>query len=234
MPSASAEPERPALVGATAYERIKADILAFEFRPAERLVEADLCARYEVSRTPVREALRRLEDEKLVARGERGGRFVRNLDVSAYLDVYGVRRAIELLAIDLVCARLEDADLEPILSGWRDGYPSRKVPLDGSYIVADERFHMAIAEQSGNGYLVESLTRINDRLRVIRSFDFSERRRVVESEADHLAIGEKIAAGDPAAAKRLMSEHIVHSTEELSGITLRILDRAYGAGARST
>jgi DNA-binding GntR family transcriptional regulator len=225
---------KPALVGATAYERIKADILGFEFRPTERLVEADLCERYQVSRTPVREALRRLEDEKLVVRRERGGRFVRNLDVVAYLDVYGVRRALELLAIDLVCERREEVDLTPILSGWRKGYPSRKVPLDGSYIVADERFHLAIAEASGNGYLVESLARVNDQLRVIRSFDFSERRRVIESEADHLAIGEKIAAGDAAAAKKLMSEHIVHSTEELSGITLRILDRAYGTGATST
>lgn len=229
-----AEPERSALAGATAYERIKADILGFTFRPTERLVEADLCRRYEMSRTPVREALRRLEDEKLVVRRERGGRFVRNLDVSAYLDVYGVRRALELLAIDLVCGRLADADLEPIVDGWRKGYPSRKVPLDGSYIVADERFHLAIAEQSGNGYLAESLTRINDQLRVIRSFDFSVRRRVIESEAEHLAIGEKIAAGDPEAAKRLMSEHIVHSTEELRGITLRILDRAYGVGASFT
>lgn len=233
MSDQSAELKRPNLVGATAYERIKADLLALKFLPTERLIEADLCERYEISRTPVREALRRLEDEKLVVRRERGGRFVRNLDVSAYLDVYGVRRALELLAIDLVCERLEDADLEPILSGWRKGYPSGKVPLDGSYIVADERFHLAIAEGSGNGYLVESLTRINDQLRVIRSFDFSVRRRVVESEADHFAIGEKIAAGDGSAAKKLMTEHIVHSTEELRGITLRILDRAYGVGAGS-
>ena len=225
------DPDRPNLIGATAYERIKSDILAFEFRPGERLVEADLCGRYEISRTPVREALRRLEDEKLVVRRERGGRFVRDLNVSAYLDVYGVRRALELLAIDLVCERLDDVDLEPIVSGWRRGYPSRKVPLDGSYIVADERFHLAIAEASDNGYLVESLTRVNDQLRVIRSFDFSLRRRVVESEGDHLAIAEKIAARDPGAAKRLMSEHIVHSTEELGAITLRILDRAYGVSA---
>jgi DNA-binding GntR family transcriptional regulator len=222
--------ERPALVGATAYERIKADILAFHFRPGVRLVEAELCERYEVSRTPVREALRRLEDERLAVRRERGGRFVRDLDVSAYLGVYAVRRSLELLAIDLVCERLEEVDLESILSGWRKGYPSRTVALDGSYIVADERFHLAIAEQSDNGYLVESLTRINDQLRVIRSFDFSVRRRVVESESDHLAIGKRIADGDAEAAKALMSEHIIHSTEELRGITLKILDRAYRIG----
>jgi len=49
--------------GAEIYERLKQDILTFDFRPGERLVELELCDRYEVSRTPVREALRRLEDD---------------------------------------------------------------------------------------------------------------------------------------------------------------------------
>lgn len=214
--------------GTAVYERIKADILSFGFLPSERLVEADLCERYDVSRTPVREALRRLEDDGLVVRREKGGRFVRSLDVSAYLDVYRVRRALELLAIELVCDRLDEADLEVIEGGWSEGFSSQKVALDGSYIVADERFHVAIAEQSGNEYLLQSLIRINDQIRVIRSFDFSVRKRVVDSEAEHTAIAEQISRGNVEKAQALMSRHIIHSTEELRGITLRILDKAYG------
>jgi DNA-binding GntR family transcriptional regulator len=215
--------------GTAVHERIKADILSFAFLPSERLVEAELCDRYEVSRTPVREALRRLQDDGLVVQREKGGRFVRSLDVTTYLDVYRVRRALELLGIELVCERLADVDLDEIVGGWRQGFSSRTVPLDGSYIVADERFHLAIAEASGNEYLVQSIVRINDQIRVIRSFDFSVRKRVVDSEADHVAIGEQIAKGKVKKAQELMTRHIVHSTEELRGITLRILDKAYGA-----
>jgi len=59
----SSSPAGPRRTGAEVYERLKQDILTFNFLPGERLVELELCDRYEVSRTPVREGLRRLEDD---------------------------------------------------------------------------------------------------------------------------------------------------------------------------
>jgi DNA-binding GntR family transcriptional regulator len=101
--------------GAEIYERLKQDILTFEFRPGERLVELELCDRYEVSRTPVREALRRLEDDGLVVARDKGGRIVKGLDISDYEDVYAVRAPASSPTL-MRCST----------AGWRGTLPKRR------------------------------------------------------------------------------------------------------------
>jgi DNA-binding GntR family transcriptional regulator len=218
-------------VAAGAYERLKADIVGFVVPPGERLVELELCERYGVSRTPVREALRRLEDEGFVHRREKGGRFVRALDLEAYRDVYRVRMVLEDFAVREVCARAGHVDLDALEHAWRAGFPSDTTPLDGSYVVADERFHLGLARASGNAYLVSALERIHDRLREIRSVDFTERERLVDSEAQHLAIVAAIRRGEVEEASLLLESHIAQSIEEIRAISMRIFGLIHGGRA---
>ena len=214
--------------GAEIYERLKRDILTFEFRPGERLVELELCDRYEVSRTPVREALRRLEDDGVVVSRDKGGRVVKGLDISDYEDVYAVRAVLETYVVTELAHRTDELDIDALQYGWLDGYSAQTTPLDGSYVVPDERFHMGLARATGNAYLVESMERVHDRLHTIRSFDFTVRERLIVSEGQHVAIGEAIRQRDSDAAAALMRLHIDQSKDEIRTIMLRILSRAYG------
>ena len=223
----SSSPPGPRRTGAEVYERLKQDILTFNFRPGERLVELELCDRYEVSRTPVREALRRLEDDGLVIARDKGGRVVKGLDISDYEDVYAVRRILEVYAVQTLSARADQIDIEALENDWREGYPADTTPLDGSFVVPDERFHLGLAKATQNAYLVESLERVHDRLRTIRSVDFTVRERLIVSAAQHIAITEAIRAGDSDTAVRLMEAHIQQSKDEIRSIMLRILSRAY-------
>jgi DNA-binding GntR family transcriptional regulator len=224
-PSAHAPARR---AGAEIYERLKQDILTFGFRPGERLVELELCERYEVSRTPVREALRRLEDDGLIVARDKGGRIVKGLDISDYEDVYAVRALLETYAVSELAGRAgELTDVEALQYGWQDGYSAETAPLDGSYVVPDERFHLALARATGNAYLLESMERVHDRLHTIRAFDFTVRERLIVSEAQHIAIGQAIRTGDRAQAAALMTQHINQSKNEIRNIMLRILSRAY-------
>lgn len=221
----SATPDRRA--GVEIYERLKRDILTFAFRPGERLVELELCERYDVSRTPVREALRRLEDEGHIVSRDKGGRVVKGLDISEYEDAYAVRGLLESFTVQQLAGR-DDLDYDLLEYGWREGYPAESTPLDGSFIIADERFHLELARATGNAYLLESMERLHDRLHTIRSFDFTVRERLIRSEEQHIAIGRAIRAGDGEKASELMQEHIRQSKDEIRGIMLRILSRAYG------
>jgi DNA-binding GntR family transcriptional regulator len=213
--------------GAEIYERLKRDILTFNFRPGERLVELELCDRYEVSRTPVREALRRLEDDGLVIARDRGGRVVKGHDISDYEDVYAIRSVLEVYAVRQLSERASQLDIDALENDWRAGYPAETTPLDGSFVVADERFHLGLAKATGNAYLVESLERVHDRLRTIRSVDFTVRERLIVSAQQHIAITEAIRAGDSDQAAALMEAHIAQSKDEIRSIMLRILSRAY-------
>jgi DNA-binding GntR family transcriptional regulator len=223
-PSAHAPARR---AGAEIYERLKQDILTFAFRPGERLVELELCDRYEVSRTPVREALRRLEDDGLVVARDKGGRIVKGLDISDYEDVYAVRAVLETYAVSELAGRAVLDDIDALQYGWLEGYSAETAPLDGSYVIPDERFHLALARATGNAYLLESMERVHDRLHTIRAFDFTVRDRLIVSEAQHIAIGEAIRTGDRTQAAALMAQHINQSKDEIRSIMLRILSRAY-------
>lgn len=210
---------------ARVYEQLRLDIVRFAFLPGERLVELELTERYKVSRTPVRDALRRLEHEGVLVRGEKGGRFVRRFDISAYEDVYAVRTVLEIYAVRLLCERDGAIDHEALEERWRIGYPSQTTPLDGSYVVPDERFHVAIARETGNAFLASSIEAIHERLRISRSVDFSDRERIVVSESQHLEIAAAIRRRDADAAAALMESHIAQSKREIREISVRILEK---------
>jgi DNA-binding GntR family transcriptional regulator len=217
-----------------AYEKIKADVLQFEYLPGERLIELQLVERYGVSRTPIREALRRLAHEGLLTRGEKGGHYVRRYDISAYDDVYAVRTVLEAWAAREACEQRTADDLQELVEHWRRGFPAEEVPLDGSYVVPDERFHIAVARATGNSYLVASLEAVNDRLRIIRSVDFADRERIVVSEQQHLEIAAAIDRRDANMAARLMEEHIAQSKREIRERSLRLLEKLSHVERRRT
>jgi DNA-binding GntR family transcriptional regulator len=214
--------------GIEIYERLKEDIAGLRFMPGDRLVELELCERYEISRTPVREALRRLEDDGLVVTQAKGGRFVKGRDIDEYEEVYTIRCVLEMYVVRELCGRVDQLDIDALRNDWRSQVNAVATPLDGSFIAADEKFHLGLAEATGNTFLVELIERVNARLRGIRAVDFTVRDRLVVSEEQHLAIVDAIAAGDGDAAAKLVDDHITQSKSEISNVLLRMLTRGSG------
>jgi DNA-binding GntR family transcriptional regulator len=206
------------------YRQLKQSITNFEFRPGARLVEDDLSARYGVSRTPVREALRQLEREGLVVASAGRGRLVRDISLRDYEDVSRVRLALEELAVAQACDRAKDEAVDELRQSW-DG--TRDAPADGSYVFADERFHSGVAQLSNNEFLVDELARVNDRIRIIRLTDFTDEQRIKTVREEHDAILAAILARDCDHATALMRSHIERSHANVRQLIGRALERAY-------
>lgn len=198
---------------------LRRDIALFRFKPGERLAEEPLSEHYGVSRTPIREALQRLEAEGLVESvGNR--RVVRRLDVAELEDIFRVRTSLERLAAIQACARASDAGIEALGATW-------DTSDDGEYFEADLRFHLGVADLAANPFLTSSLERANDRIAIVRMVDFSTPERIAITRSEHVAILDAIGARDAARAERLMQDHIEAAMSNVRELIVRALAQIY-------
>jgi DNA-binding GntR family transcriptional regulator len=206
------------------HRALRAALLNGEFPYGMRLVEEQLAERYETSRTPVREALRRLEGDGHVVRDRSGGLRPNPPRVSAMRELYDVRIVLEDLAV-----RNADPDaLEPLVAEWTD---LRTEHDDGpDFVYADEAYHEGIARASGNGAAERYIRDINERIRLIRIHDFTTTDRIEATITEHLEILETIRAGRADAAAALMRVHIERSAEVVERRVGELLARMFDEG----
>jgi DNA-binding GntR family transcriptional regulator len=194
-----------------AYRRVRELLLAGQFGPGDRLHEVDLSESLHMSRTPVREALRRLQSDGLVTPTGRGV-VVASLshdDLRHALDLQG---ALETLAAELAATRQRDGQLPPaeIDALRRTCETVEEQATNGDVLGAwraNLRFHQRIAELSGNPLLVESLGRIWARFAVVSLHNLHRREPLESGHPEHRALLTAIVAGDPEAAALAAREH---------------------------
>jgi DNA-binding GntR family transcriptional regulator len=187
------------------HSKLRAALLAGEFPYGQRLVEEQLAERFATSRTPVREALRRLEGDGHVVRDRAGGVRPNPPRVSAMRELYEVRIVLE----DLAVRTADPALLDCLEAEWQE---LRAEHDDGpDFVYADEGFHETIAHACGNGAVARYLRDINERIRVIRIHDFTTPDRIETTIAEHLEIIAAIRGGRIDAAAALMRVHIERS-----------------------
>ncbi|HAA47289.1 MAG TPA: hypothetical protein DCE03_02200, partial [Synergistaceae bacterium] len=107
------------------YETLREAIFRKELKPGDKLVENDLAEKLDVSRTPVREALRMLESEGLIERNPRKGLFVKGFTAEDVMEIYSIRQALEALAIRICCQRItedEVAELKDLYAKMVDAF----------------------------------------------------------------------------------------------------------------
>ncbi len=185
------------------HSALRAALLAGAFPYGQRLVEEQLAERFHTSRTPVREALRRLEGDGHVVRDRSGGVRPNAPRVSAMRELYAVRTVLEDLAVRTADPAQLDAAATRNGSSCAPSATSRRTSC-----YADEAFHEAIAHASGNSATERYLHDINERIRVIRIHDFTTVDRIVTTIEEHLEILDALRAGRPDAAAALMRVHI--------------------------
>ena len=191
-----------------AYAAIKAKIVNCEYMPDTFLNELALMKELEVSRTPIREAVSRLEQENLVRIVPKKGIIVRNLTLSDVKDVYQVRALLEPHIIRLWGGRVSSETLMAYQEKLRQ--TSRETPEWERYLI-DNELHRIISDRCENQYFVQLLDKVYDQNHRIRILSGKLHRRLEDTRTEHLLIVERILAGDSEGAAKAMEVHLEYS-----------------------
>jgi DNA-binding GntR family transcriptional regulator len=180
-----------------------------------RLVEQQLAAEFSTSRTPVREALRRLEGDGHLTRDPSGGMRPRVPSVRAMRDLYDVRLAVEDLVVRRAAGTGSHGELDELQQEWlalaaeyRNGLLSG---APSAFVTRDESFHERLAAASGNEFALELVREIADRIRILRIYDFTSVERIGATIDEHLEIVRAVIAGDADVAASFMRAHVQRS-----------------------
>ena len=217
-----------------AYDRLKTGLLVGDYPLNRRLTEERLAGQLGVSRTPVREALMRLDAEGFVQRAPEGGWYPTAPDVSVVHDLYEVRLVLELQGLRRPLqgrgTTHDPALLEPLRDEWR--VMAELVPdPDPGFVTLDEDFHVRLAASSGNPSLADLLRMVNERIRMVRMHDFLTEERVDRTITQHLEIVEAVLVGDLTLAVARFGVHLGESMAVVEERATRALARmASGRG----
>lgn len=188
-----------------AYQLILEAIDSHIYKPGDRLVESDLADRFGVSRTPIREALQRLETQSLLTRDGRS-LIVASLDHTQMAELYVVRGELEGLAARLAARHATPEEIR-VLSDMVQA--DRKLLGDPSALSrANKRFHKQIHLASHNRFLVQQLDLVHRSMALLATTSLAAEGRGDDALAEHDAIVEAIAAGNGDAADKALREHI--------------------------
>jgi DNA-binding GntR family transcriptional regulator len=215
--------EEPMSLPATTFERLKQDIILGVLPPGAALIEQQLAERYSVSRTPVRESLRRLEHDGLVERID-GTMQVRRRSPEEIFEHYEVRIVLECAAVKMAAQRRTDFDIAKLTSLLTAGDQDLAVV---DRIRLDRLFHAAFWRASHNNTLVEMLERLYTHNVRFLNTTLASDERWEQSRSHHRQIVDAILSGDEQEAERLVAIHVrgardIHTNEILSfGATSR-------------
>lgn len=206
-PSPAPYPSRAYLAG-TVYVALRRDILERAFVPGEPLTEQELSRRYGVSRTPVREALAKLERDRLVRVVPKKGAFVRSISHDDVRELYQIREALEALAMRLAAPRFERGELQGFEARFRDikARGAKATPADLRTL--GEEFHSAVLKRAGNARLIETLEQIREQIRPVWTMAVLAPRRLQGIVHEHLSIIDALKRPDARRAERLMARHV--------------------------
>jgi DNA-binding GntR family transcriptional regulator len=202
-----------------AYSALRERILDNTYPPGHQALESALADELGISRTPLREALIRLQQEGLVEVIPRHGMRVLPLSARDMEEIYEILAALESAAAESLAARKPSAkELAPLQSATRDmGAALKKNDLK-AWAVADERFHLSLIELAGNRLLAQGVAAYWDRAHRARMFTLRLRPKPVHSTEEHTRIVESIAKGDQKATGELYRAHRQRASKELLGI----------------
>lgn len=207
------------------YQKIKNDIFDFKLMPSERFTESEIAEVYKVSRTPVRQALFRLQQEGYVDVGFRRGWQVRPLNFKYYEELYDVRIILESTALEMLCHSTRELPIElKILKEQWCIEPEYYLKDLKTLSQQDEDFHCTLVRAAGNQEMARIHRELSEKIRIIRRLDFSKKYRVDATYLEHQEILTLIFDKNQTQAKQKLISHIQQSRDEVKKITLQMLD----------
>ena len=197
------------------FNTLRQAILRGELKPGERLMEIALSQRLGVSRTPVREAIRMLEQEGLVIMIPRKGAQVAEISEKDLKDVLEVRLGLEELAVRIACQRITEEELEELEQAVKEFEEAMKRDDLGALAAADVKVHEVIYGSTHNKRLVQIISNIREqmyRYRVEYLKDVESRKRLVE---EHYAVYRALKARNQQQAVKDICIHIVNQQDAI-------------------
>lgn len=223
-------PSRPQAqnLAESVYRQLKSDLFEFQLLPGDRFTEAEIADRTGASRTPVRQALYRLQREGFLAVNLRNGWEVLPLDFNQLDDFYDLRILLEQTAIQRM-ARLGADEMNALLLPLEAQWTADAEPYmhDGRLVASwDEEFHRSLVAASKNAEIVRVHAEVTDRIRIVRRLDFTQPTRIVATFREHAAMIAALrrSAFDDAAEQ--LASHIECSRVEARKLTLLKLQNA--------
>lgn len=190
------------------YASIRHAITASRLVPGDGLNELDIAARLGVSRTPVREALLRLQREGLVDIRPQAGTYVAAIDRHRVEEGMVVREALETCAAEEAARRITPAQIADLTAATNQMQTAARIADAAGFVTADDAFHAAILEASGYRGIPTIIDEVNGHLDRIRSMSGERPQRMPEAVAEHRRIIDALQSGDPAASGNALRHHL--------------------------
>ncbi|HWR30998.1 MAG TPA: GntR family transcriptional regulator [Negativicutes bacterium] len=197
------------------YETLREAIRNGALTPGERLMEIQLAEELGVSRTPVREAIRKLELERFVVMLPRRGTYVSNLSLKDINEVFEIRAALDGLAAGLAAERITEDELEQMerllveIADHIEQHNNQKI------VEVDEAFHDILYRASRNERLVGIIYNLREQFARFRSVSINYPGRLHNTLEEHRQLVEAIAQRNPEAAQQKAREHIENAEQTL-------------------
>jgi DNA-binding GntR family transcriptional regulator len=199
-------------------ERLRRQIVEGELAPGEKISEKRLCATYDVSRTPLREALKVLAREGLVVLTPHRGAHVSMLTVADLEEAFPVIGALEALAGELACERATDGEISKISLLHLKMTTAYRTRDRQKYFRLNQQIHDALAEAARNPTLNQMRSTLNGRVSRARYYANISTARWDQAMKEHDAILAALKVRDGERLGRILKEHLAHKLETLRGV----------------
>lgn len=215
------------ILSSDVFSVLKERIIRWEYAPGHRITEEALCDEFGISRSPVREALRMLVENRLVEKTPYKGYSVKQLDMQEIHELYDVRTALETFVIErLAQGNYPEKEWKELYRTWQN---LRKVTLKRSANFArlDEEFHEKLASWTGNKTLLQQIQAIDERLHFIRMTDITSTERLRQTSEQHLKILDCIKEKNMECAREALQLNIEDGRKNVEHAIKEALARAY-------
>ena len=215
-------------LSASIVATLKERIIHWQYPPEHRLTEAELCQKFGVSRSPVREALRTLATDGFVKKMSNRGYAVKQHNLREIEEIYEVRLALELFVVECLAKRgtPKNDEIDALKRTWT-GLLKGSSKKDEELARLDTLFHETLAHAAGNKSLLRQLRAINERLLLFRMIDFGKAHRAESTCRQHLEILKRIAAKDISGARKAMQRNIDEGRNNVHASIKDALAKAY-------
>ena len=197
------------------FQTLRKGILHGELQPGERLMEIALSNRLGVSRTPIREAIRMLEQEGLVVNLPRRGAHVSQITLKDLKDVLEVREGLELTAVNLACERITEEQLERLYEASREFERGIRGMSLTDLAEADEKYHDIIYEATGNIRLNQLLNNLREQMYRYRVEYLKDEKIRYSLIKEHDDLWEALKAHEKTPARKVIRRHIERQMDHI-------------------
>ena len=199
-----------------AYDEIKKRIIFYDLKPGEKVFENDMAKKLKISRTPVREALLMLENEKLIECTDKLGFVVRKLSSNVVSDYFEIRRVIEEFALPLIIERITPSEIKILGRNLADARKAVKAVDMHNVIRHETEFHQILYKSTKSDVFIETISHLVDKFHWLRAIALHAPGGAGESLKDHEKMIRALEEKNTNDLKKVTKLHLQHAQQKFA------------------